>query len=863
MSEPGAPAAHVTRGARSLPPERWQQIEALLDAALDLPPEQRPERLTEWCAGDPSLRITVEGLLLSCEEPTRLRSPVAIGAPLLAQVTLEARRAEPPTISRVGPYRIVRHLGSGGMGSVYLAERDDGQFSMLVALKLLRRLWSTEEGVVRRFVEERQIVARLSHPNVARLLDGGVTEDGQPFLVLEYVEGEPIDVYCNRRQLGVEDRLRLFEAVCEAVQYAHRNLIVHRDLKPNNLLVSSAGEVKLVDFGIAKLLSHGEAGLTRTGERLLTPEYASPEQQRGDVVTTATDIYSLGVVLYELLAGVRPGPAQEVIRSIGSGEPRSMAASVLAPADAEEAVPPPEERAAARGTTPERLMRRLRGDLDAIVRKAMREEPERRYATADQLAADIRRHLEHIPVTARSGARGYRIRRFLVRHRPVVVGVATMLLLLFAASAFTLVQARNAAAERDRATEALRLTTDLLAAADPRVIPGRDITARELLERAAHRVEWELTSQPKLQSELYTMIGRVYYGLGLYERADSLLTRSLTVQRARMDERDPRIAITLHALGMLRAQQGDNAAAAALQTESLEIRRSVLGRGHLLVVESLGALGFAYRRQRAFDLARDVYTEAIELARSVDDPQNIYLASSIHGLAASLAPMGEFDAAEPLFREAIAMMESRRHGVHPELYNAMFNLGDLYFRRGELAAADSVMRLSYAGTRETLGPRHPVLSYDLRGLAEIRHALGDLVEAEALYREAADIQREHLPPRSSRMLMTGLGLGEVLLDMGRYDEAADLLQEMLAIAEATQPRLDYLVGRAQLALGRAMSELGDTRDATDLLRSAQQKLAMEYGDDDPRVRKAREQLVEHERRRLQRTRHERAPARAF
>jgi eukaryotic-like serine/threonine-protein kinase len=851
------------RGTRSLPPERWRQIETILDAALDLPPEQRSERLTEWCAGNPSLRAAVEGLLLSCEEPTRMRPHVAIGAPLLAQVTLEARRAEPPAISRVGTYRIIRHLGSGGMGSVYLAERDDGQFSMLVALKLLRRLWSTEEGVVRRFVEERQILARLSHPNVARLLDGGVTEDGQPFLVLEYVEGEPIDVYCDRRQLGVEDRLRLFEAVCEAVQYAHRNLIVHRDLKPNNLLVSSAGEVKLVDFGIAKLLSQGEAGLTRTGERLLTPEYASPEQQRGEVVTTATDIYSLGVVLYELLAGVRPGPPVRAGRSSGSGGPRSLASSVLAPADAAEDVAPPAERAAARGTTPERLVRRLRGDLDAIVRKAMREEPERRYATADQLAADIRRHLDRIPVTARSGARGYRLRRFIVRHRSMVAGGAAMLLMLFAASAFTHVQARRAAAERDRAAEALRLATDLLGAADPRITPGRDITARELLERTAHRVERELTGQPKLQSELYTMIGRVYYGLGLYDRADSLLTRSLATQRTHMDARDPRLAHTLHALGMLRAQQGDNTSAVALQREALEIRRAVFGPGHLLVVESLAALGFAYRRQRALDLARDVYLEATELARRVDDPQDIYLASSIHGLAASLAPMGEFDAAEPLFREAIGLMEARSHEVHPELYNALFNLGDLYFRRGELAAADSMMRLSYAGTRETLGPRHPVLSYDLRGLAEVRHALGDLDGAEALYRESADIHQEHLPPRSARMLMTGLGLGEVLLDKGRYDEAAEILREMLVIAEATEPRLEDLVGRAQLGLGRAMSELGDVRDATDLLRSAQQRLAMVYGNDDPRVRVAREHLVEHERHRLQRTRHERAPARAF
>ncbi len=455
-------------------PERWKAVEPLLERVLELEPERRAAFLDEGCSGDPDLRAAVERLLAACEraEPL-LESP----APVVYSALL-APAPEPlaPAVgARLGPWRIVGEAGHGGMGVVYLAERADEQYRQQIALKVLRG-GAFDAHLARRFLEERQILASLNHPHIARLVDGGVTEEAVPWFAMEYVQGEPIDRYCDGRRLLVEQRLRLFLDVCDAVQYAHRSLVVHRDLKPSNILVTGDGQVKLLDFGIAKLIEGGQGGgraggqeATGTGLRLMTPEYASPEQVRGQPVSTASDVYSLGVVLYELLAAERPYRAgsgrdiEQLILEHEPARPSQMAARAGSPP------------AAARGTTPDRLRRQLAGDLDTIVLTALRKEPGRRYPSVEQLASDVRRHLEGLPVSARRDTWAYRAGKFVRRSRvALVAGVIGAALALGAVALLALRTSEPRRIELGRATQ---VTFDPGLEVDPALSPDGKFVA--------------------------------------------------------------------------------------------------------------------------------------------------------------------------------------------------------------------------------------------------------------------------------------------------------------------------------------------------------------------------------------------------
>src|SRR6266851_1760571 len=443
--------------------ETWQQLKTCFHSALELSPEERTAFLIQACDGDDELRDRVERLLASHEDAgSFLASPAIIDAGVISAVDETEGGGHNDRIGqRIGPYEILREIGHGGMGTVFLAVRADDQYRKEVAVKIVNKGMDTDT-ILRRFVMERQILANLEHPNIARLLDGGTTLDGLPYFVMEHVEGETIIHYCDQHRLHTLERLQLFRQVCSAVQFAHQNLTVHRDLKPSNIIVTADGTPKLLDFGIAKLLGSDLPEATATVSRWLTPEYASPEQLRGLPMTTTSDVYSLGVVLYELLTGHRPfnfesRSPEEVARLITAGEPIKPSVIInrtnntRLTDDAAHRPLTPEAISHTRDGNVDKLRRRLAGDLDNILLKALRKEPERRYASVQEFSEDLRRHLEGLPVLARPDTLSYRTCKFITRHKAGVAAAAMVLLTLMSATIITSWQARVARQERAKA----------------------------------------------------------------------------------------------------------------------------------------------------------------------------------------------------------------------------------------------------------------------------------------------------------------------------------------------------------------------------------------------------------------------------
>ncbi|MEQ8991916.1 MAG: serine/threonine-protein kinase, partial [Pseudomonadales bacterium] len=553
---------------------RWMRVDAVFSALLELPPEARDAAVDDHCDGDADLAAAVRRLLQAERRSARSFDSAAASMHALADEALLAAddQSLPESVRQIGPYRLTERLGAGGMSVVWKAERNDGEFQQTVAVKLLRR-WIESDESVQRFREERRILAGLEHANLARLLDGGVVADGWPYFIMEYVDGEPITEYCDRRKLTVDARLALLQQVLAVVQYAHRRLVVHRDLKPSNILVTAAGQVKLLDFGIAKVLddeaSHATASeLTVAGGRLLTPAFASPEQITGDSVSTATDVYAIGVLLYHLLTGrspyrvdaAQPARLQDAVLT---QMPTNPSARVLEPGDAADAAA---RLAAQRGTTPHRLARTLRGDLDVICQVALRKEPERRYASVEQLAADLERHGQRLPVLARAGNWRYRAGRFARRHAwALAAGIG----LPVAAVAALLTHADRLGTERDRAAaaaeraerEAVRAgqvteyLVELFRAADPAQSGGREVTAVELVDRGIERTD-ALPDDPALQAGMLRVLGQVSQALGQYQRADEVLLRALSTLEGADDAVGVRRGDVLADLGYTNFQLG-------------------------------------------------------------------------------------------------------------------------------------------------------------------------------------------------------------------------------------------------------------------------------------------------------------------
>ncbi len=824
----------------SLPSGHWARIDTLFEQALDRPAEERTAFLRAACGDDPALYREVEALLASVPASARLfgESAAEFAAPLLADVRHPDEADDPALGTTVGPYRIADELGRGGMGTVYLAERADGAFEKEVALKLVKRGMDTDE-VLRRFHRERQILAGLDHPGIARLLDGGAAADGRPFLVMERVHGEPITAWADARRLGVEARLGLFLQVAEAVGYAHRRLVVHRDLKPSNILVTEDAEgkarVKLLDFGIARLLGDGGDGAwTQTDHRRLTPAYAAPEQVRGEPVTTATDVYALGVVLYELLTGRRPYDVQgmglaEIERLLADPPPRPS--TVLTT-----------EAAGARRATPERLARRLRGDLDTIVLRALHPDSERRYPSVEALADDLRRHRRGERVLARPDTLGYRVRSFVRRHRVSVSAAVAVVLALVGGLGAALWQAGVAQRERDLArTEAATAeqVTDFLVrvfeVADPRQSGGERLTAEAILQQGSARIEGELAEQPAVQAALFHVVGRVYTSMGLYDEAAPFLERALALRRALHPGDHADVAASLHELAELTRLRGAYADAVTRFREALAMQRRLAGGDDRAVATTLDNLAVALHHDGQPDEAIRLHREALDLRIRLLGDRHEEVAASRNNLAGVLHGTGRLDEAEALYREALAVQRARLGPEHADVATTLNNLARLLKERGDLDAAEPLYREALAIWRTAYGDDHALVAIGVGNLGALLRARGDLDAAEPYYREALDLQRRVHGEEHAAVAAATNNLGKLLYTMGDYADAAALYRQAVALWERLYGDAYPHLAAGYLNLGDVARATGDLGEAEALYRQSLDVAQRAYPEGSPRA----------------------------
>jgi serine/threonine protein kinase len=799
---------------------------------------------------------------------------------------------------RIGPYRVLRTLGTGGMGEVYLAERADAQFEQQVAIKVVHG-GALGTGMHSRLKLERQILAQLEHPNIAHLTDGGTLPDGRAYIVMEHVDGVAIDVYCDSNRLDIAARLKLFQIVCAAVHYAHQNLIVHRDLKPSNILVTAAGVPKLLDFGIAKLLDERQArqhtlAVTQADIRIMTPDHASPEQVRGLPITTSSDVYVLGVLLYKLLAGTGPFVISsvrltEIERAICERDPRPPSQAVRTD-DSEES----RGIADARSTNSKRLARTLAGDLDNIVLMAMRKEPERRYASAQQMASDIQRYLEGRPVIARRDTWSYRSSKFVRRHWLPVTAGASAALLIVAFAANTYRQSLRIAAERDRvaqqreraeherarAEEVSSFLVNLFKLSDPEENRGNQVTARELLDSGAKRLQAGLQDQPETKAALLSTVGAVYDSLGQYQDAVPILDESLRLQdkshdashidtllevgRAHIGTGDLRgaeqplqealrLAQTdlgarsresgraLWSLGMLRHQEGRFGEAKDLYIQSLGILQSV-SAPLTDVSRVLDDLAKVYTREQQWLLAKQTWERALDIDRRVlcdDHPRVAYL---LENLAIVAQNMGELKQAETLYVDALQRDERAYGDRHFETTVTKSNYGLLLQREGRLAEAEPLLRSVLDARLSFLGPDHYMVGYARVSLAMLLHDKGDLPGSESEFRRALAIYDKSLPANHQYRAAALMHFARLLVDRGKANEALAASNESVKIWAATSSPSSPLLAQARANHAYALEHLNKPREAAAELEEVLPVLLKARGPDDVAVRRAQSWL---------------------
>ncbi|MDA8016713.1 MAG: tetratricopeptide repeat protein [Thermoanaerobaculia bacterium] len=861
-----------------------RQAQSLFERALDVCEDERNAFLEEADAS-PEVREIARDLLDRDREPEPFLEPIAEAH----DVRLDG---ETPTLPGFGQrYRAVAEIGSGGTSRVYLGERIDEEYRQQVAIKVLRRelladLDVDREDLQRRFRIEKQVLASLQHPTIARLLDAGETDDGLPFLVMEYIHGEPLTSYCDQERWSIDQRLHLFLEVCDAVRHAHAQLIIHRDLKPGNILVDAEGHAKLLDFGIAKILSP-VSGAARTGpeQKILTPEYASPEHLAGERMTTSSDVYSLGVLLFELSTGRKPWGSSDVpwpvrlelLRSSTPPRPSSLWQS-----SSEESEEEVGYRAEVRQDSIPALRHRLQGDLDAIILHALEADPARRYRSVEEMAEDICRHLEGLPIRARPATRRYRWGKFLRRHRVAVTNSLLLTLLVVGATAALWKQSHRLAQERDEANRqrqrAERVVSFLAESIrpDPQALQGEDTTVQSLLEHRAERIDNELGQEPDLRAHLHGVVGGAFLNLGLADQARESLDRAMAIQdevgwsgtgneahiltevarlriaEGRLDEAREAASKALGTVRKLHGEDSAEAGAATRQLAEIEAKAGKLQPALELALQALAIhrAGAAEDAHLATDLAtlahvhfyREDYEsaltvgrEALDAARALYEESHPIVLERASDMAVILYEAGRFDESLEAHRTVLEGQRKYHGDVHPATAASLNNLGALCNEMGLYDEAEVTLAESLGVMRQIWGEEHPEVGNTRAVLAGVQRNRGATEKAERSYRGALRAIGQALGEDHPRYAFVELNLAGLLVELHRFDEARQLARRALESTTQRFGETHERVASARMTLADITKRQGDSPTAEAMISESVQQLTETYGEGDWRL----------------------------
>ncbi|KAA3614983.1 MAG: serine/threonine protein kinase [Calditrichaeota bacterium] len=808
--------------------EQWQLIKTLFQEMLDLPETERESYLSKNC-DDNDVREKVSQMLSAHSESEDFLETHSLEVNMFSESDESAARY----IGRqIGLYKIEKHIGEGGMGNVFLAERDD-DFHKKVALKIIKRGMDTD-ALLKRFRQERQILANLVHPNIARLLDGGSTEDGLPYLVMEYIEGMPITDYCDKEHFTINQRLKIFRKICQAINYAHQNLVVHRDIKPNNIIVTSEGVPKLLDFGIAKLLDPdtGESHeLTIEGSRISTPEYASPEQIQGKPISTASDVYSLGILLYNLLTGYRPyhfldrSPAaiEKVVVETIPAKPSSVLKqpSINNPTKNKTENVNPDEQSRLRKTSVEKLIKQLNGDLDNIILKSIQKEPQRRYLSIEQFSEDIGRYQNELPVSARKDSTSYRVGKFIRRHRVSFAAVIIIFLSLLSGIVGISWQAQIAKEEEVKARQTLKFVEKTLAAANP-LESGKELTVEQLLDEATKRIPNELNEQPQIESEIRSIVGEAYQSLGHYGKARTHFKKNLVLLESFYGSKNSAVANGYRELAVVEHYSGNYSRADSLYRKAIKLYREigeVTSGDYAIALNDFGTMELDEAR---YDSAIIVFEESLKLMHSFFGENHYQVGSVYNNLAYAYDDLGDYDKADSIYAKALSVFRHNYGDEHPEIANTLNNYAFVKLNVGDTLASLQLHEQALAMWRKLVGDDNPEVATTQHNIAAVTFYQKNYALAEKKEREVVKIFQKIYDAGHPYLGSAYFMMGRILNAREKFIESEEFLRNSLKIRQAKLGANHPAIASAYFELGKSLFGQNDLGKAKEMLKSAEQ-----------------------------------------